>query len=174
MADVCLEEVATHCALTARYERAAETFEALALRSLQFNLKRFRAKTFYLRAGIVTLAAGDPEHCRRIRRRHKKQDFMFGGMAECQFLEDINHCVEDDDLDGFMDHVYNFNNFIPLNTFELKLLKRVFDAIAVVVAEQKMREEEKRKKEEEELRIKKQKEKEARRLKQLKAQGIAI
>ena len=94
-------------------------------------------------------------------------------MAERQFLEDINHCVEDDDLDGFMDHVYNFNNFIPLNTFELKLLKRVFDAIAVVVAEQKMREEEKRKKEEEELRIKKQKEKEARRLKQLKAQGIA-
>lgn len=174
LADVCLEEVATHCALTARYERAAETFEALALRNLQFNMKRFRAKTFYLRAGIVTLAAGDAEHCRRIRRRHKKQDFMFGGMAECQFLEDITHCVEDDDLDGFMDHVYNFNNFIPFNTFELKLLKRVFDAIAVVVAEQKMREEEKRKKEEEELRIKKQKEKEARRLKQLKAQGIAI
>ena len=63
-------------------------------------------------------------------------------------------------------------NFIPLNTFELKLLKRVFDAFAVVVAEQKMREEEKRKKEEEELRIKKQKEKEARRLKQLKAQEL--
>ena len=120
------EAVATHCALTARYERAAETFEALALRNLQFNMKRFNAKTFYLRAGIVTLAAGDPEHCRRIRRRHKKQDFTYGGMAECQFLEDITHCVEEDDLDGFMDHVYNFNNFIPFNVFELKLVKRIF------------------------------------------------
>jgi alpha-soluble NSF attachment protein len=174
LADACLEEVAEHCALTARYERAAETFEALALRSLQFNLRRFNAKTYYLRAGICTLAAGDAEHARRIRRRHKKQDFMYGSMAECQFLEDITRAYEEDDIHGYMDHIYNFNNFIQLTTFEMTILQRGFDAIAVVVAEKKLEEEEKRRKEEEEIRLKKEREKEARRRKQLAAQGIVI
>ena len=174
LADACLEEVANRCALTTRYERAAETFEALALRSLQFNLRRFNAKTFFLRAGLVLLAAGDPEHTRRVRRRHKKQDFMYASMAECQFLEDLTHAYENDDIHAWMDHIYNFNNFIQLNTFELTLLKRGFDAIAVVVAEKKLLADEKKKKEEEEVRLKKEREKELRRQKQLKAQGVVI
>ena len=95
-------------------------------------------------------------------------------MAECQFLEDITRAYEEDDIHGYMDHIYNFNNFIQLTTFEMTILQRGFDAIAVVVAEKKLEEEEKRRKEEEEIRLKKEREKEARRRKQLAAQGIVI
>ena len=65
-------------------------------------------------------------------------------------------------------------DLIQLNTFELTLLKRGFDAIAVVVAEKKLLADEKKKKEEEEVRLKKEREKELRRQKQLKAQGVVI
>ena len=56
LADRCLERVAELSAKHKRYDRAAETFEALGMRAMQFNLRRFNAKTFFFRAQLCLFA----------------------------------------------------------------------------------------------------------------------
>lgn len=131
LADRCLEKVGTICAIHEQYDRASETFEALAMRCLQFNLRRFNAKTFFLWSGIMQLCKKDYKTAQRIRRRHKEIDYTFSNMAECRFLEDICKNMRDGSFDEFMDHLYNFNNVNPLNVrhFEVVFLQRFFDIL---------------------------------------------
>ena len=125
VADRCLEKVAHICAYKEHYDRAAETFEALGMRCLQYNLRKFNAKTLFLRAGICQLCKKDFKAAQRIRRRHKDLDYTFASMAECRFLEDIGNNMKDGSFDDYMDHVYNFNNVNPLNVWELTMLDRI-------------------------------------------------
>ena len=141
LADRCLEYVAENCAILDRYVRAAETFEALGLRALQWNMRRFNAKTYFLHAGLCALAHRDALHSKKIRRRHKRVDFMFASTAECKFLEDITKNYIDKDLNAFMDHVYNFNNVFQCTVWELTILERIKNQISAEYWEQRRREE---------------------------------
>jgi alpha-soluble NSF attachment protein len=124
LADRCLEKVATICAYHEQYDRASETMEALGMRCLQFNLRRFNAKTFFFWSGLMQYCKKDYKAAQRIRRRHKGLDYTYANMAECRFLEDIGQNMRDGDFDAFMDHCYNFNNVNPLNVWELTMLER--------------------------------------------------
>lgn len=129
LADRCLERVAELSGKHERYDRAAETFEALGMRALQFNLRRFNAKTFFLRAQLCLFAKKDHKQAQRVRRRMKDLDYMFGSMAECMFCEHIGANMRDCKFHEFMDHVYNFNNVCPLTVWELEMLERIKDII---------------------------------------------
>ena len=125
VADRCLEKVAHICATHQQYDRAAETFEALGMRCMQFNMRKFNARTFFFRSGLCMYCKKDYKSAQRIRRRQKDLDYTFASMPECRYLEDIGKNMRNGSFDEFMDHTYNFNNVNPLNSWELEILQRI-------------------------------------------------
>ena len=81
------------CAYHEQYDRASETFEALGMRCLQFNMRKFNGRTFFFRAGLCMYCKKDFKAAQRIRRRHKDLDYTFASTPDCRFLEDVGQSM---------------------------------------------------------------------------------
>ena len=96
------------CAYHEQYDRASETFEALGMRCLQFNMRKFNGRTFFFRAGLCMYCKKDFKAAQRIRRRHKDLDYTFASTPDCRFLEDVGQSMR---------KFLNASHFLLLNFF---------------------------------------------------------
>jgi alpha-soluble NSF attachment protein len=112
-------------ALEGDYKRATEKFEGVAKASLQNNLMRWSVKEYMLKAGICHLAAGDLVATKRALEMYKEWDNSFVQQRECLLLEDLVHCVEEGDQDGFSEKLFQYDQMSKLDKWKTGLLLRV-------------------------------------------------
>ena len=110
--------------LLEEFDESAELYAAVGLRCLDNNLLKFNARDYFLRAGLLYLAAGEEHHSKL---KTKLMDFKTGDASfafsrECLFLENMLAMFGGSDIHSFADHVYNFDNVAHLDSWCLEML----------------------------------------------------
>ena len=109
--DLCLLKCAYYQGLMEEFEDSAEIY-SVGLRCLDSNLVKFNARDYFLRAGLVLLAAGEPYHkkLKKYLMKFKNRDPSFCYSRECLFVENLIALFGSSDLHVFADHVYNVSS----------------------------------------------------------------
>ncbi|KAJ1943597.1 vesicular-fusion protein S17, partial [Linderina macrospora] len=109
LANGCLLKVAGFAAQLEKYERAIEIFERIAEASVDNQLTKWSIKDYFLKAGLCRLATADTIGARKALDHYKDLDMGFVNTRECKLLDNLIADAENEDLQGFTDHVAEFD-----------------------------------------------------------------
>ena len=128
-AELALDKVGKLCGQLGHYVRASQIFRQLGKSCLMDNLRRFNSKIYFLNAGLMLLCNDDSEGAHALRRQNRRQDFLYFQSAEHDFLRDATDCLEDLDLDKYVDHAFNYDNVTKCDSWTLLILGRLAENI---------------------------------------------
>lgn len=128
-----LLKVAKTFAVLHRYDDAVSAYEQVVGVYRLDNLLRPSVPQLLLKAGLCLLADGGPlreglysHQLLALRmKRWSALDYAFEYSREKLFLDNMLDLIPKADLDGFADHLFNFNNVEPLDAWSLRMLATV-------------------------------------------------
>ena len=97
---------------------AAELFSRLGQESISNNLLKFKAKDFFFRAFLCTLARADPVAADSDLARYKEMDYTFSGCREAKLCDDALQAFKDMNSEAFTDAVYNYDQISKLDPWK--------------------------------------------------------
>jgi len=130
LANACWIKVATFAGQLEQYEKAFQVFEEVASASLENQLTKYSVKDYFLKAGICHLCTSDIVGTQRALQRYTTQDMTFGSTREYKFLEGLAEAVEAGDIEGFTEHVVEFDQLTKLDAWKTTLLLRIKQSIS--------------------------------------------
>lgn len=95
------------------------------------NRTKYSVKRVLLKCCILRLLHCPIDVVRENIDKYTEIDNLFGHSKESQFIMSLCYCVELNNGDEFLDHVFNYENVCELDTWSLKLLKKIYDDIKV-------------------------------------------
>ena len=150
--DLCLLKCAYYQGLMEEFDDAAEIYANVGLRCLDHNLIKFNARDYFLRCGLVMLAAGETHH-RKLKKylmKFKHRDPSFCYSRECLFLENLLAMHGSSNIHVFADHVYDFDNVSHLDSWCLEMLYELKTQVQTMFEENTKKEVEEMQKKKEE------------------------
>mmetsp|Transcript_1818 Transcript_1818/g.6484 ORF Transcript_1818/g.6484 Transcript_1818/m.6484 type:complete len:293 (+) Transcript_1818:269-1147(+) len=121
----CNLKVAEYLAKTGEYAEAIETFESVAMASLDNNLLKFSVRGYLLWAGICHLCVGDPVAAAAALERYEEMDPSFAQQRECKLLRDCLTAMDEGDVESFTNAVYEYDRISRLDPTKTSLLLKV-------------------------------------------------
>lgn len=118
------QKAAELAALNGDYQKAIYHFELMAQRSVKNNLNRFSAKNHFFKAGICHMAARDTIGVRRALNEYVELDPGFAKEREFQLLQNLVDRIENNDADGFSEHLLQFDRIYPMDNWKTAILLR--------------------------------------------------
>ncbi|OMH85432.1 Alpha-soluble NSF attachment protein, partial [Zancudomyces culisetae] len=124
LANNCLLKVATFAAKLENYQKAIEIFESIATTSVDNQLTKWSIKEYFFKAGLCHLAldVGNTVGTRQAIERYLALDPSFSNTRECKLLNNIVSDVENEDLEGFTNHVAEYDHISQLDSWKTSLL----------------------------------------------------
>eukprot|EP00003_Mantamonas_plastica_P004813 TRINITY_DN1386_c0_g1_i5.p1 TRINITY_DN1386_c0_g1~~TRINITY_DN1386_c0_g1_i5.p1 ORF type:complete len:196 (-),score=59.06 TRINITY_DN1386_c0_g1_i5:339-926(-) len=125
----CLLKVAQFQAEKEQYNEAAEIYKRLGIEALENNLLKYGAKDHFLHAGLCLLANGDETEARSALEMFKNSDPSFEATREGKLLEAIIDAFAENDVTGFTNIVFEYDNISKLSAWMTTILLRIKGAM---------------------------------------------
>lgn len=130
LSSVCIERAAECSVELGEFAEASTLYLQCAQDCVQSNLKRFHSKRYLLKCVLCLFAepTSAEEYTSKFNSILKRSaeledhDFMWRCCREALFVANIAEACLNVDLDSFADHVYYFNNVIPLDKYCIRML----------------------------------------------------
>ncbi|PVV03624.1 hypothetical protein BB560_001886 [Smittium megazygosporum] len=131
IANGCLLKVATFAAQLKNYEKAIEIFESIASASIDNQMSKWSVKDYFFKAGLCYFAANDVIGAQKAVERYKQLDSTFSSTRECKLLSSLIDDINNEDIDGFTNHVAEFDSISQLDSWKTSLLLAAKNLISV-------------------------------------------
>lgn len=118
----CLVKLAELYARQGKFAEAAKIFEKEGEKALANHLLQFGARDHFLKAGILYLATGDAVTATIACDRYHQMDPRLEGTRESQLLKGLTTAFVENDLDGFMQAVSEYDSISRLDPWKTELL----------------------------------------------------
>jgi alpha-soluble NSF attachment protein len=118
----CLVKLAEIYARQRKYAEAARIFEKEGEKALSNHLLQFGAREHFLKAGILYLATGDAVTATIACDRYHQLDVRLEGTRESQLLKGLTTAFVENDMDGFMQAVQEYDSVSRLDPWKTELL----------------------------------------------------
>jgi alpha-soluble NSF attachment protein len=105
-----------------KYQEAAKIFEKEGEKALSNHLLQFGAREHFLKAGILYLASGDSVTATIACDRYHQMDPRMEGTRESQLLKGLTAAFVENDVDGFMAAVQEYDSISRLDPWKTELL----------------------------------------------------
>ena len=105
-----------------KFTEAAQIFEKEGEKALANHLLQFGARDHFLKAGILHLATGDAVTATIACDRYHQMDPRLDGTRESQLLKGLTGAFVENDLDGFMAAVQEYDSISRLDPWKTELL----------------------------------------------------
>jgi len=121
----CMFKVADHTAHKGDYQKSIEIFETEARKALSNNLLQYGAKEHFLKAGILTMCLGDSVTSKLALEKYGSADPRFDSSREGQLFAKLVEAVEDNDVEAFEQHLFEYDNISKLDSWKTTFLLKV-------------------------------------------------
>lgn len=118
----CKVKLAELFAKQGKFTEAAQIFEKEGEKALANHLLQFGARDHFLKAGILHLATGDAVTATIACDRYHQMDPRLDGTRESQLLKGLTGAFVENDLDGFMAAVQEYDSISRLDPWKTELL----------------------------------------------------
>lgn len=118
----CRMKLAEIYARQHKYTEAAQIFEKEGERCLSNNMLQYSAREHFLKAGILYLATGDAVTASIASDRYHQMDPRLEGTRESQLLKGLTSAFVENDLEGFMDAVKEYDSISRLDAWKSEIL----------------------------------------------------
>lgn len=118
----CMVKLAELYAKQGKFTEAAQIFEKEGEKALSNHLLQFGARDHFLKAGILYLATGDSVTATIACDRYHQMDPRLEGTRESQLLKGLTSAFVENDLDGFMQAVQEYDSISRLDQWKTELL----------------------------------------------------
>jgi alpha-soluble NSF attachment protein len=121
-----LLKVAELCAGEEDYVRAITIYEKVAAAALESTLLKYSVKDYMFKAALCQLVLcakdGDMKTLEDKLEKYKDQHPAFDGDRSCKLLEACMKAFEDEDVEAFTNHVFNYDKIYKLDNWTASLL----------------------------------------------------
>eukprot|EP00743_Colponemidia_sp_Colp-15_P001732 GILK01001892.1.p1 GENE.GILK01001892.1~~GILK01001892.1.p1 ORF type:complete len:305 (+),score=61.81 GILK01001892.1:41-916(+) len=132
-ANQCFLKVADMSAALENYERAIEIYEKVASGSVDNALIKFSCKDYFFKSLLCRLASsGDTIGGRSALERYNDLMPSFSQTREYKLCEQIMTALDDNNVEGFTDAVYDFDSISKLDTLKTALLLKIKGHIGAI------------------------------------------
>lgn len=125
----CLLKVAQFAAQLEKYQEAIEIFEKVADQSLSNNLLKYSVKEYFLKAILCHLCQTDMVGAQSALEKYQDKDPSFSQQRECKFAQDIIKAVQEYDVEGFTQVVFEYDSISKLDPWKTTILLRIKKSI---------------------------------------------
>ncbi|KAJ9087793.1 vesicular-fusion protein S17 [Entomophthora muscae] len=129
IANSCNLKVAEFAAQLEQYPKAIAIFEKVASDSINNQLAKWSVKEYFFKAGLCHLVVGDPISTQRAFEQYEAMDSSFSQTRECKLLRNLIDAIEQEDVEAFTEHVFEFDQISKLDNWKTSLLLRVKKSI---------------------------------------------
>ncbi|KAI9293333.1 TPR-like protein [Neoconidiobolus thromboides FSU 785] len=129
IANSCLLKVAEFAAQLEQYDKAIKIFEQVANDSVNNPLAKWSVKEYLLKAGLCHLCVGDSVSTLRALENYDELDLSFSQTRERKLLRNLYEAVEQEDIEGFTNHVFEFDQLTKLDNWKTSLMLRIKKSI---------------------------------------------
>lgn len=128
-ANTMRQKVAMLSATAGEYEKAATLYEQIAGDALSNNLLKYGAREHLLRAGLCRLCIGDSIGATRAVESYGTMDSSFSSSREGKLLGDVIAAVEEGDVEGFTNTIYEYDSMSKLDEWKTSILLKIKKSI---------------------------------------------
>lgn len=127
-ANKCMLIVAKYSAQQEKYEKAVEIYEEIAASSLENSLLKYSAKEHLFRACLCHMCI-DLLNAQHALVKYEEMCPSFIDSRECKLLKSLIQKLEDEDVDGFIDAVKEYDSISRLDQWYTTILLRIKKSI---------------------------------------------
>ncbi|KAJ2965134.1 hypothetical protein NQZ79_g42 [Umbelopsis isabellina] len=132
LANRCTLKTAEIGAILGQYEQAATKFEEVAYASVDDTLLKWSAKEYFFQAGLChictkvsPMTTENPIGARKYMEKYADAHIGFDTTREYDLLNKVIQSVEDDDVDAFTQHVFDYDKLSKLDNWKTTILLRI-------------------------------------------------
>ena len=118
----CMVKLAELYSRQSKFTEAAQIFEKEGEKALANHMLQFGARDHFLKAGILYLAAGDSVTATIACDRYHQMDPRLEGSLESKLLKGLTSAFVENDLDGFVQAVQEYDSVSRLDPWRAELL----------------------------------------------------
>lgn len=122
-------KVAMLSASTGKYAEAADLYESVAQNALANHMLKYGARDHLLRAGLCRLCLDDLIGAQRAVSKYAEMDPTFSTSREGKLLEAVVAAVDEADVQGFTNHVYEYDSLSKLDEWKTTILLKIKNKI---------------------------------------------
>lgn len=117
------------CALSGDYKKAVELYDIVIRQLLGNNLTRFSMKDYFFKVILCVLAMDDVIEARKRNETFLGDEPTWESTREYKLVGEILEAIDQGDIDGFQDKVFEFDQFSKLDRLKTQLLLKIKDTV---------------------------------------------
>ncbi|KAG7194893.1 vesicular-fusion protein S17 [Scheffersomyces spartinae] len=117
------------CALQGDYKKAVELYDTVIKQLLGNNLTRFSMKDYFFKVILCVLAMDDIIEARKRNDTFLGDEPTWESTREYKLVNEILESIDQGDIDGFQDKVFEFDQFSKLDKLKTQLLLKIKDTV---------------------------------------------
>ncbi|KAG2186956.1 hypothetical protein INT44_003184 [Umbelopsis vinacea] len=125
LANRCTLKAAELAAILAQYDHAITKFENVAFASIDDTLLSWSVKEYFLQAALCHICTKDYVASKKQLEKYADAYVGFDTTREYELLNSILRSVEDEDVDAFTQHVYDYDKLTKLDNWKTTILLRI-------------------------------------------------
>lgn len=129
LANKCFVRCADLKALQGDYLSASALYNRLVKSSMGNRLSQWSIKEYLLKQGLCELAATDAVAAQRTVHEGSREDPNFAGSREAILLQDLIDCVNEQDVEGLSNKVFEYDRFAKLDKWKTTILLKIKESI---------------------------------------------
>jgi alpha-soluble NSF attachment protein len=113
------------CAGQAKYGQAIKLYEQIIKNLLGNNLTKWNLKDYFFKTLLCTLCMDDIIEAGKKSAQFQNDEPSWELTRECKLISEILECVEQGDVQGFSDKVFEYDQFSKLDKLKTQLLLKI-------------------------------------------------
>ena len=116
-------------ALNGNYKRAVELYDNIIKNLLGNSLSRWSLKDYFFKVVLCVLCMDDVIEAHKRKDQFLQDDPSWGQSREYKLVEGILESIDQGDVEGFSDKVFDFDQFSKLDKLKTQLLLKVKNSV---------------------------------------------
>lgn len=116
-------------AANGEYHRARDLYDQIIKNLLGNNLTKWNLKDYFFKNLLCTLCLDDVVEAQKRLNTFAEDEPSWPSTRECRLLEEILDCIQNGDLQQFLDKVYEYDQFSKLDKLKTQLLLKIKNSV---------------------------------------------
>ncbi|KAK6458912.1 soluble NSF attachment protein [Scheffersomyces xylosifermentans] len=118
-------------ALTGNYRKALELYDTVIKQSIGNALTRWSLKDYFFKSILCVLCDDDVIEAQKRSQNYSTEDPAWEQTRENKLIQDIIESIEQGDIEGFSDKVFEYDQFSKLDKLKTQLLLKIKNTVVL-------------------------------------------